>query len=100
MLVVERSDFFLKECLRMILELHIFFGPCHVTFPYKENLSFFVHCHVTLQYMGPLSSLGRFVQKVIASCFYDSFVLKKTQESDGSCNFTSDYQLLYILFKN
>ena len=44
----------------MILELHfvtyirIFFGHCHVAFPYKEIISFFGHYHVTFPYMAPL----------------------------------------------
>ena len=89
----------------MILELHfvtyirISFGHCHVTFPYKEILSIFGHCHVTFPYMEPLSFFGRFVQKVIVSCLSDSFVQKTTQQSDGSCNVTSDSQLLHKFFK-
>ena len=73
----------------MILELHfvsylrIFFGLFHVTVPYMELLSFF----------------GRFVQKIILSCFSDSFVQKLTQQSDGSCIVTSDSQFLYKLTK-
>ena len=65
----------------MILEVHfvtyirMFFGHCHVKFPYMEPVSFF----------------GRFLQEV--SCFSDSFVQKTTQKSDGSCNVTSDSQL-------
>ena len=68
----------------MILELHlltyirIYFSHCHVTFPYKEILSFFAHCHVTFSYMELYSFSGRFVQKVIVSCFSDSFVQKTT----------------------
>ena len=63
----------------MILELlfvayiGIVFGQCHVTFPYKETLSFVGHCDVTFPYMEPLSIFGRFVQKVIVSYFSDSF---------------------------
>ena len=89
----------------MILELHfvtyirIVFGHCHVTFPYKEILSLFGHCHVTFPYMEPLSFFGRFVQKVNVSCFSESFVQKTTQQSDGSCNVTSDSQLLNKLFE-
>ena len=60
----------------------MFFGHCHVTFPYKE----------------PLSILSWFVQNVIVSCFSDSFVQKTTQQSDGSCNVTSDSQFLNKLF--
>ena len=54
----------------MILELlfvtyiRIFFGHCHVAFPYKE----------------PLSFLSRFAQNVTVSCFSDSFVQKTTQQ--------------------
>ena len=90
----------------MILELHsvtyigICFGHCHVTFPYKEILSFFGPCHVTFPYMELLSFFRRFVQKVIAPCISDSFTQKTTQQSDGSCNVTSDYQFLYKLSKN
>ena len=60
------------------------FGHCHVTFPYKEILSFFGHCHVTFPYMELLSSIGRFAQKVIVSCFSDSFVEKTTQQKGAS----------------
>ena len=66
----------------MILEMHfvtyirIFFGHCHVTFPYMKPLFFF----------------GGFVQTVTVSCFSDSFVPKTTQQSNGSCNVTSDSQ--------
>ena len=61
------------------MELHsvtykrIFFGHCYVTFPYMRSLSFF----------------GRFVQKVIASCFSESIVQKTTQQSDAGCNVPS-----------
>ena len=71
----------------MILELHIityiliFSGHCHVTYPCKEILSLFDHCHVTFPCMEPLSFFGRFLQKVIVSCFSDSFVQKTTQQS-------------------
>ena len=34
------------------------------------NFSFFGHCHVTSPYMELLSFFGRFVQKVIVSCFF------------------------------
>ena len=50
--------------------------------------------------MEPLSFLGRFVQKLIVSCFPDSFVQKRTQTSDGSCYVTPDSRLLYISSKN
>ena len=82
----------------MILELHvltyirIFFVYCHVTFPYKEILSFFRPCHVTFPYMELLSFFGGFVQKLILSCLSDSFVQERTQQSDVSCNDTSDSQ--------
>ena len=49
--------------------------------------------------MEPLSFFGRFVQKVILSCFSDSFDHKTTQQSDGSCNAASDSQFLNNLFK-
>ena len=70
--------------LQFVTSIQIFFGHCHVAFPYMEPLSFF----------------GRFVQKVIVSCFSDSIVQTTTQQSDGSCNVTCDSQLLYKLFKN
>ena len=88
----------------MILELHfvnyihIFFGPCHVTFPYKEILSFFGSCHVTFPYMELLPFL--FVKKVIVSCFTDSFVQKATPQSDGSCIVTNDSQFWTNFSKN
>ena len=68
------------------------FGHCHVTFPYKEIISFFGHCHVTFPYMEPLSFFGRFVQKVIVSCFSDSFVHKTTQQK-GACVREARWQL-------
>ena len=84
------------------LYTHVF-GHCHVKFPYKEIVSFFGHCHVTFPNMEPLSFFGRFVQKVKVSYFSDSFVQKTTQQkgasADGSCNVTSDSQLLYKFFK-
>ena len=89
----------------MILELHfvtyirIFFGYCHVTFPYEEILSFLGHCHVLLPYMKLPSFFGIFLKKVIVYCFSDSFVHKTTQQIDGSCKVTSDSQFLYNLFK-
>ena len=89
----------------MTLELHIltymriFFGHCHVTFPYKEIFSFSGPCHVTFPYMERLFFFRRFVQKVIVSYFSDSFVQKTTQQSGGSCNVTSDTQLLKIFFQ-
>ena len=45
------------------------FCHCHVTFPYKEILSFVGHCHMTFPCMQPLSFFGRFLQKVIVSVF-------------------------------
>ena len=74
-----------------------FFGHCHVTFPYMAILSFFTLCQVTFPYMEPVSFSIKFVQKVILVCFWYSFVQKTTQQSDGSCNFQSDSQLLYKL---
>ena len=85
--------------LNFVTYIRIFFGHCHVTFPDKEILSFFGRCHVNFPYMEPLSFFGSFVQKVIESCFSDSFVQKTTQQSDGSCNVTSDSQFLYKLFR-
>ena len=49
--------------------------------------------------MEALSFFGRFVQKVIVSCFSDSFVQKTTQQSDGSCNVTSDSAFIQIIQK-
>ena len=43
---------------------------------------------------------GRFVQKVLVSWCSDSFVQKTTQQSDGSCDVTSNSQFFYKLFKN
>ena len=80
-------------------EIISFFDHCHVTFSDKENLSFFGHCHETFPYKEPLSFFGKFVQKVRVFCFSDSFDQKTTQQSDGSCIVTSDFQLLYQLFK-
>ena len=78
--------------------MSILFVHCHVTLLRKEILSFFAHCDVTFLYMEPLSFFGRFVQKVIVSCFSDSIVQKMTQQSDGSCNVTIDSHLLYTFF--
>ena len=85
--------------LNFVTYIRIFFGHCHVTFPYKEILFVFGQCHVAFTYMETLSFFGRFVQKRIVSCFSDSFVQKTTQQSDSNCNVTSDSQLLYKLFK-
>ena len=69
MLVAERSDLFCERKLKKDFELHfvtyirISFDHCHVTFPYKEILSFFGHCHVKFSLMEPLSFSSRFVQK-------------------------------------
>ena len=49
--------------------------------------------------MELLSFCGRLVQKVKISCFSDSFFQRTTQQSDGSCNVTSDSPLLYKTFK-
>ena len=74
----------------MISELHvytfirIFFGYCHVTFPCNVILSFVGHCHVTFLNVEPPSFFGTFVQKVIVSCFSDSFVQKTTQQKGAS----------------
>ena len=107
MLVAERSDL-ICFCDRKLkkdfgaafcyIYTH-FFGHCHVTFSYKEMLSFFGSCHVTFPNMELLPFFGRFVQKVIESCFSESFVQKTTQQSDGSCNVTSESEYLYKLFK-
>ena len=54
--------------------------------------------------MEPLSVFGRFVQKLVVSCFSDYFVQKTKEEkegsADGSCNVTSASQLLNKLFKD
>ena len=49
--------------------------------------------------MELLSFFGQIIQKLKVSCFSDSFVQKTTQQSDGSCNVTSDSQLLWKLFE-
>ena len=49
--------------------------------------------------MELLPFFDRFVQKVTVSCFSDSFVHKTTQQSDGSCNVTSDSLFLYKLLR-
>ena len=77
-----------------------FFSHCHVTFPNKEIFSFFGHCHVTFPYMYFLSFFGRFVQKVIVSCFSDSVVQKMMQQSEGSCNVTSNSSFYTNYSKN
>ena len=103
MLVAGTNDIFLwmkvKEWFWSCISLRLFFGHCHVTFPYREILSFFGLCHVTFPYMDPLCFFGRLRQKVIVSCFSDSLVPKTTQQSDGSCNVTSDFQLFYKQFQ-
>ena len=50
--------------------------------------------------MEILSLFVMFVQKVKVSCFSNSFVQKTTQQSDGSCNNTSDSQLLNKILEN
>ena len=70
-----------------------------VTFSYKEIVAFFGHGHVTFPYMEHLSVSGRFVRKVIVSCFSASFVQKTTEQSDGSRNVTNDSQFLYKRLK-
>ena len=50
--------------------------------------------------MEPLSFFGRFVQKVVLSFFSDSLVRKTTQQTDGSCNVTSDSQLSKKISEN
>ena len=65
-----------------------------MTFSYKAFVSLFGHCQLTVPYMKTISIFGRFVRKVMKLCFSDSFVKKTTQQSDGSCNITSDSQLL------
>ena len=89
--------------LHFVSYIRISFNHCHVTFPNKEILSFFGHCHVTFLYIEPLSFFGRIVQKIKVSCFSDSFVQKATQQKgasvDGSCNVTSDSQLLHKFLK-
>ena len=68
--------------LPLVTYIRIFFGHCHVTFPYKGILSFFGHCHVTFPYKESLSFYGSFVQNVRVSCFSDSFVQKTTQQKE------------------
>ena len=92
---IKDKDLFLSCNLLLIL---IFFGHCRVTFPYKEIFSFFGPCHVTVPYMEPLFFFSRFVQKVILSCFSESFVQKTTQQSKSSCTVTSESQVLYNFF--
>ena len=61
-----------------------FCSHCHVTFPYKEILSFVGHCHVTFPNMKPLSFFGTFVQLIIKDYNSDSFDKITTRYSDGS----------------
>ena len=76
----------------MILELlfvtyiRIFYGHCHVTFPYKEILSYFSDCHVTVPYTDLHSFCVWFVQKVLVSCFSHSFVQKTAQQKQASAD--------------
>ena len=64
----------------MILELlfvtykRIFFGHCHVTFPYKEIHSFVGHCHVAFPYMLLFSILGNSLCNSKTCCFQIHFV--------------------------
>ena len=64
----------------MILELLfftyilIFFGHCHVTFPYNEILSFVGHCHVTFPYMQVFFILGIRLCNSKNCCFQIHFV--------------------------
>ena len=91
MLLGERSDLFLiKE-----LSLKNDFGAA-IHYLYTH---FFNHCRVTFPYMEILSLFVMFVQKILVSCLSNSFVQKTTQQSDGSCNVTSDCQLLNKFLK-
>ena len=54
---------------------------------------------VTWQFHIWTNFFGMFVQIVIKSCFSGSFVQKTTLKSDGSCNDTSDSQLLIKIFE-
>ena len=64
----------------MILELlfityiRIFFGHCHVTFPYKEILSFVGYCHVTFPYKYVFFILGNSLCSSKICCFQIHFV--------------------------
>ena len=84
-----------------MLLLYAFFGPCHLTFPHKDILSFFghCHCHVKFQFQEILPFCGKFVQKALIICLSDSFAHKTTHQSYGSCNATSDSQFLCNFFK-
>ena len=79
--------------LHFVTYIRFFFGHCFVTFSYKVVPSFFEHCHVTFPYKDPVSFFGTFVEKLIVSCFSDSFIQKTTQQSKISCLVTSDSQL-------
>ena len=55
---------------------------------------------MTFPNMKPLSFFGSSVQKVLLSCFSDSFVQKTTQQLDGSYKVTSDSQFYANYSKN
>ena len=68
--------------LPFVTYIRIPFGHCHVSFPFKEILSFFGHCHVTFPYMELLSFFGRFEQKVIVSYFSYSIFRKRCNRKE------------------
>ena len=47
----------------------------------------------------PRSFFDWSVQKVLVPCLSDPFVQETTQQSDGKCNFESDFRLSYKLLK-
>ena len=59
---------------QFVTYLRLLFGLFHVTFPYRKILYISGPCHLTCPYMKSLCFFGRFVEKVIVSCFSDSLV--------------------------
>ena len=79
----------------MILELLfvtficIYFGHCHVRFPYEEILSFVGHCHVTFPYIKVISILGNSLCNSKICCFQIHFV-----------NFYRNFQMAAIMLQS
>ena len=106
LLVHERSDFYLW------MKGNEWFCSCNSLLKYASflvivtwhfSIAIFVPFLVIVTWHVHIWNLshffGRFVQKVKISCFSASFVQKKTQQLNGSCNVTNDSQLSYKLFK-
>ena len=86
--------------LQFVNYIRIFLAIVTGDLQIRTFFPFFGHCHVTFPNNDTLSCFARFVQKVVVSCFSDSFAQKTTQQADGSFNATSDSQFSNKLLKN